>query len=136
MWSSPLDSINLPMPSGRSACSGPCSMNPRRTALVKIKIKNAMNTEILQRQFHILHLEDNDDDHLLVAETLRADGLKCDLILARSKIEFTESLRQSIYDLIISDYSLPSYDGLSALAAAREQHSEVPFIFFSGTIGE
>ncbi|HZI33752.1 MAG TPA: hypothetical protein VFF11_15535, partial [Candidatus Binatia bacterium] len=68
-----------------------------------------MNTEILQRQFHILHLEDNEDDHLLVAETLRADGLKCDLILARSKIEFTESLRQSIYDLIISDYSLPSY---------------------------
>ena len=40
------------------------------------------------------------------------------------------------FDLIISDYSLPSFDGLSALSLARELSPETPFIFFSGTIGE
>src|SRR5262249_34849057 len=46
------------------------------------------------------------------------------------------ALGQGKYDLIISDFSLPSYDGLSALAVARETHADTPFVFFSGTIGE
>src|SRR5437879_3313970 len=94
------------------------------------------DTELLQRQVRILHLEDNETDHLLVVETLRADGLKFEFTLAKSKGDFFEALRNDKYDLIISDYSLPSYDGLSALAAAREIHKSTPFIFFSGTIGE
>jgi len=40
------------------------------------------------------------------------------------------------YDLVISDYSLPSFDGLTALSLARELMPSVPFILFSGTIGE
>jgi len=95
-----------------------------------------MDTELIQRQMRILHLEDNENDHLLVVETLRADGLKFEFTLAKSKGDFFEALRKDGYDLIISDYSLPSYDGLSALAAARELHKNTPFIFFSGTIGE
>ena len=95
-----------------------------------------MDTELLKRQVRILHLEDNQNDHLLVAGMLVADGLKCEFILVKSKDEFSEALTREKFDLIISDFSLPSYDGLSALSAAQELHAETPFIFFSGTIGE
>jgi PAS domain S-box-containing protein len=95
-----------------------------------------MDTELMQRQMRVLHLEDNENDHELVVATLRADGLKFDFTLTRSRAEFIEALRGDGHDLIISDFSLPSYDGLSALAAARELSPATPFIFFSGTIGE
>src|SRR5579871_6869380 len=95
-----------------------------------------MDTELLQRELRVLHLEDNENDHLLVVHILRADGLNLTFRVARSKEEFFEALQAGRYDLIISDYTLPSYDGLSALTAARELHKGTPFIFFSGTIGE
>jgi PAS domain S-box-containing protein len=84
----------------------------------------------------ILHLEDDENDHLLVKEMLAAEGLACELTLARTRPDFEQALRADQYDLIISDYTLPSYDGMKALALARQWHSRVPFIFFSGTIGE
>lgn len=84
----------------------------------------------------ILHLEDNENDHELVRGTLAGAGLHCELSLARSRQEFEAAIRSGPYHLIISDYTLPSYDGFRALALAREWQSAVPFIFFSGTIGE
>ena len=95
-----------------------------------------MDTKFLKRRLRVLHLEDNENDHLLVTETLRADGLQCEFTLTKSKSEFIEALGHDKYDLIISDFSIPSYDGLSALAVAREVSPQTPFIFFSGTIGE
>lgn len=95
-----------------------------------------MDTEFLKRKLRILHLEDNEHDRLLVAEVLAADGLDCEFVNAKSKDEFVEALAGGRYDLIISDYTLPSYDGLNALAAAKAKTAETPFIFFSGTIGE
>ena len=95
-----------------------------------------MDTELMQRQMRVLHLEDNENDHELVVATLEADGLKFDFTLTKSKAEFIQALRDDGHDLIISDFSLPSYDGLTALAAARELSPGTPFIFFSGTIGE
>lgn len=84
----------------------------------------------------ILHLEDDENDHLLVKEMLAAEGLTCELTLTRTRPEFEQALRAGHYDLILSDYTLPSYDGMKALALARQWQSRVPFIFFSGTIGE
>ncbi len=95
-----------------------------------------METKIQKPALRVLHLEDDENDHFLVVEKLRADGLFCEFFLAKSKNEFAEALNRAKYDLIISDFSLPSYDGLSALSLAQELHAETPFIFFSGTIGE
>src|ERR1700745_298715 len=47
-----------------------------------------------------------------------------------------EALRAELPDLILSDFSLPQSDGMSALAVARAEAPGVPFIFLSGTIGE
>jgi PAS domain S-box-containing protein len=95
-----------------------------------------MGTEFFKRQLRVLHLEDNEVDHILVVELLRSSGLYCDFAIARDKNEFSHALNEGRYDLIISDYSLPSFDGLQALTLAHSAQPETPFIFFSGTIGE
>ncbi len=65
-----------------------------------------------------------------------ADGLICDLIHAKTREEFEGALAQGTFDLIISDFSLPSYDGMTALATAQRVQKQTPFIFVSGTIGD
>ena len=95
-----------------------------------------MGTNAEKRRVRVLHLEDNENDHLLVAETLSANELACEFTLAKSRDEFEIALRRAEFDLIISDFTLPSYDGLTALSLARELRPETPFVFFSGSIGE
>ncbi len=95
-----------------------------------------MATDFVQRPVRILHLEDNENDQVLVREMLLAEGLACELVAVKTREDFDSAVRQNKYDLIISDYTLPSFDGLRALSLAREVCPETPFIFFSGTIGE
>ncbi len=83
-----------------------------------------------------LCLEDNAEDRQLIAERLRADGLACEIIQAKNQKEFQLALEQNLFDLIISDFALPSYNGMAALGAARKAQPDAPFLFVSGTIGE
>jgi signal transduction histidine kinase/DNA-binding response OmpR family regulator len=84
----------------------------------------------------VIYLEDQARDRELVAATLAADGLACEIIDARNREEFEAALGQPNIALILCDYTLPSYGGAEALAAAKRLQPEVPFIFVSGTIGE
>jgi len=95
-----------------------------------------MAKEFTQRPVRILHLEDDENDQVLVREMLESEGLSCEFVAVKTREDFNSALRQNKYDLIISDYTLPSFDGLRALSLAREVCPETPFIFFSGTIGE
>src|SRR4029077_18537579 len=85
---------------------------------------------------HILYLEDNPRDAELVQETLAVDGISCDVTRVETEADFNASLEQGGFDLILADYTLPSFDGLSALRIARQNWPLVPFIFVSGTLGE
>lgn len=84
----------------------------------------------------ILHLEDDIKDTEYVASTLKAHKLTCDVVRVDDSHGFEAGLDQQGLNLIISDFSLPSYNGRSALAFARLKRPDVPFIFFSGTMGE
>jgi PAS domain S-box-containing protein len=84
----------------------------------------------------ILHLEDDIHDVELVSGWLEDEGLRCEVKNAQTEAEFEAALEQGQVDLIISDYSLPMFDGLKALGMAHERLPDVPFILFSGTIGE
>lgn len=95
-----------------------------------------MDTDFFKRTFKILHLEDSESDRLFVQETLKSDQLSVQIEAVKTRDEFEDALRQRKFDLIISDYTLPSFDGLRAVALARRLCPEIPFIFFSGTIGE
>jgi DNA-binding NtrC family response regulator len=54
----------------------------------------------------------------------------------KSRAEFVSALQQATPYVIFSDYTIPGFDGLSALTIAQAHDPDIPFIFVSGTIGE
>src|SRR6266481_4074847 len=84
----------------------------------------------------ILYLEDNLRDAELVEAILSGEGLACDVLRVEIEADFVASLEQGVFDLIFADYTLPSFDGISALKIARQKRPDLPFIFISGTLGE
>jgi PAS domain S-box-containing protein len=84
----------------------------------------------------ILHLEDDSNDAELVEEMLAADGIACHVTRVETQPHFIACLEQGSFDLIFGDYTLPSFDGLSALKIAHRMRPHVPFIFVSGTLDE
>jgi signal transduction histidine kinase/DNA-binding response OmpR family regulator len=84
----------------------------------------------------ILLLEDDDHDAELVHELLEADRFVCEIVRAQTRAEFLAALQDVGIGLILADYKLPSFDGLSALKLALSARPDLPFIFVSGTLGE
>jgi signal transduction histidine kinase len=84
----------------------------------------------------ILCLEDEEIDAILIRERLKSDGLVFDFDLAATESEYTRMLMEGGYDLILSDFNLPGYNGIAALVQAKELYPDIPFICISGTIGE
>lgn len=84
----------------------------------------------------VLCLEDSEADAELAQSILAEAGLKCVVTRVETREAYLAALEAGGFDLIVSDNTLPGYDGLSALAAAKEHRSEVPFIFLSGTMDE
>ena len=84
----------------------------------------------------ILYLEDDLNDRELIPRALAEDGVECEFVFARTEAEFEAALASSSFDLILSDFTLPCFNGIEALALARAAQPEAPFLFVSGTIGE
>jgi diguanylate cyclase (GGDEF)-like protein len=81
-------------------------------------------------------LEDNRDDQELIRHLLSKAGMICSITTAESQAEFMSSVEESNWDLILADYSLPTFDGYRALAIAKQKCPATPFIFVTGTLGE
>jgi signal transduction histidine kinase len=97
----------------------------------------SVSTEaVTPKPLRVLHVEDSDDDSLLVMRELRRGGFDPSCERVDTQGAFKTALRGRDWDVIISDYSLPHYNGLTALADAREAGKDIPFILVSGTIGE
>ncbi len=90
----------------------------------------------MEHQLRILHLEDSPPDAAFVRGVLRRAGMAFNLRCVDTREAFVEQLEKFQPDLIISDYQLPSFDGLEALALMRMRLPELPFILTSGFIGE
>jgi PAS domain S-box-containing protein len=90
----------------------------------------------VNRTLRILILEDVPTDADLVEYELSEAGMAFTAKRVAAKAAYTRALEEYAPDLILSDYSLPSFDGLSALVHARGTCPEVPFIFVSGALGE
>ncbi len=84
----------------------------------------------------ILNLEDSTLDSELIGAKLTEDGLDFNLVRVENEKDFVSAMEGTVFDLVLADYSLPSFDGLTALKIALEKRPEVPFIFVSGAIGE
>ena len=90
----------------------------------------------MNRHLRILHLEDDPGDAELVQETLAGEGIDCEVLLVATREAFVAKLEEGGIDLILVDYALPTFDGMSALAIVRERRLDLPFIFVSGRLGE
>jgi signal transduction histidine kinase len=96
----------------------------------------AMSETSLSEAVRILHLEDDARDAEIVEESLRAAGLDCHIVRVERQLDFEREVRTGDHHVILSDYRLPGYDGMAALAFVREHRPEVPFILVSGAVGE
>lgn len=90
----------------------------------------------MNKILQILHLEDDANDAQLLRLKLEEANIPCVITVVQTRDEFVNALEQTEFDLIISDFSLPSFDGKSALEIARQKWPDIPFIFVSGTMGE
>jgi len=84
----------------------------------------------------ILHLEDDGLDAELIAARLRRDALPLEILRVVGHDDYRHALETGRFDLILADYSLPGFDGLSALRMAREVAPDTPFLMLSGILGE
>ena len=90
----------------------------------------------IEGPLRILHLEDELKDQELVRATFEAEGFDCQIQAVSTREAFLAALAQGEFDLILSDFALPAFDGLTALKLTRELSRDVPLIFLSGTLGE
>ncbi len=90
----------------------------------------------MQTELKILLLEDVVADSELELWELKRAGIECKPMRVDNRDDFIEQLHAFEPDVILSDFSLPQFDGLSALTIARQERPQTPFIFVSGTIGE
>jgi PAS domain S-box-containing protein len=84
----------------------------------------------------VLHLEDDPKDTKLVQAALEKEGIGSDLTRFEKEEDFVIAVKSGNFDLILADYTLPSFDGFSALKIVLQYSPDLPFIFVSGTLGE
>lgn len=91
---------------------------------------------MVSSKLKILYLEDNKYDVELVRALLLDSNLTFEMDDVKTKQDFTSALYDNSYDVIFADYTIPGYDGISALEHSKMVCPEIPFIFISGTMGE
>ncbi|MFZ5862928.1 MAG: EAL domain-containing response regulator [Nitrospirota bacterium] len=88
------------------------------------------------KPLRVLIVDDSDDDALLILRELRRGGYEP----AHQRVDTASALETALdaqpWDVILSDYTMPSFSGAEALAQVRARGDDVPFLFVSGTIGE
>src|ERR687892_7628 len=85
----------------------------------------------------VLIAEDSEDDYLLVLWELRRGGFEVTSRRVQSGREMRRALEAEQWDIVLSDYSMPQFTALDALAVLQESpRAELPFVIVSGSIGE
>src|ERR1700724_3195833 len=90
----------------------------------------------MRHPLRILSIEDDPKDTELIRDLLETEEITCEVTRVDTQAALLASVEQGGIDLILSDYTLPSFDGISALKLATKACPDVPFIFVSGTLGE
>ena len=90
----------------------------------------------MKKQLKFLYLEDSDLDVQIFRSALLKEGWNVEVTHIKTREDFIRAIEQDRFDIIFSDYALPSFDGLSALEMVKNKCPETPFIIVSGNIGE
>jgi DNA-binding NtrC family response regulator len=84
----------------------------------------------------ILILEDEALDAELAQRLLVRAALSFTAVVVDTRTSFVEQMAAFGPDLILSDYHLPGFSGREALVIAQEHYPDIPFIFWSGVLGD
>jgi two-component system, sensor histidine kinase and response regulator len=90
----------------------------------------------MNKKFKILFLEDNKDDAELNSIELKNAGFRFISKRVETRDKFIQELAEFDPDIILADYSMPSFNGMEALRIVQERNLNVPFIFVTGSLGE
>src|SRR5258706_14255870 len=90
----------------------------------------------LPKRIRVLFAEDSRSDAELNLRELKRAGLAVEHRVVDTEQDSAKDLSEFAPDIIVSDFSMPKFDGMAALAIAHERAPDTPFIFVSGTIGE
>lgn len=90
----------------------------------------------MSKHMNVLIVEDSEDDALLVIRELEDAGYQ----ISYERVETPDDMRKAIssreWDIVISDYMMPSFNAFDALAIKQDINEDLPFIVISGTVGE
>src|SRR5262249_3861617 len=98
--------------------------------------KNDIISGFVKKEIRILYVEDLPAEVVMVNHELRLGGLAFRTKRVETRDAFIHELEQNTPDVILCDHGLPSFDGFTALAIARDKCPEIPFIFVTGSLGE
>jgi signal transduction histidine kinase len=88
------------------------------------------------RRLRVLHLEDNELDQALAAAHLQRAGLAPEVLRVDTEEAYRQALTQPDWDVVLSDFNLPGFNGLRAQQILKDSGRQIPFILVSGEIGE
>ncbi|MCA0387337.1 MAG: response regulator [Bacteroidetes bacterium] len=90
----------------------------------------------MKTPLRVLIVEDSEDDRELLLMKLRQGNYEPQFSQVETKEDLLNAFKQQRWDIVLSDYSMPMFDGISALRTVRELDPDIPFIIISGNIGE
>ncbi len=90
----------------------------------------------MKAKLRLILVEDSEDDAWLLLRALQAGGFDVEHQRVFTREALLKALGEGPWDIVISDYSMPAFDGPAALALVREHSPDLPFIIVSGTVGE
>lgn len=90
----------------------------------------------MKKKLKILMVEDSIEDAEVIQYALKEAGFNFRAKIVNKRIDFIRHISDFSPHIILSDFSMPKFDGLSALKIARRKVPNTPFVFVSGTIGE
>lgn len=91
---------------------------------------------IVGKPLALLLIEDSEDDALLVLRELRRGGYDVQHVRVQTADDLLVALEQQLWDVVLSDYSMPGFSAPEALKLLQQYGSDTPFIIVSGTVGE
>jgi len=90
----------------------------------------------MDRKIKILILEHDVNDIGLIEYELNKGGISYAGEIVQTELDFEKALTEFQPDIILSDFSLPAFDGIHAFQMKQKKAPHIPFIFVSGAIGE
>jgi two-component system cell cycle sensor histidine kinase/response regulator CckA len=90
----------------------------------------------MKKNLRVLIVEDSEDDTLLMVRYLREGGYEAEYERVDTQKAYRLALAKQSWDIILADYTMPTFTGMKALYILREKDDETPFVFVSGTLGE